>query len=184
MEDRRLFEQDDVSSYSWVKINLAGTDNTITKQRALLTKQYIVKPALDVGCNIGGYTIFCECQVGLDFVKKHLVKAKVDCDRIDWVCGCAECLPFKDKTFETVIMTEIIEHVENPDVLLREGCRVGERIILTTPLDYVDAMGHVRLYTVDLLLEQLFKYVKVTVLKILREKNNIRMAFIVGECNV
>jgi len=183
MKDTRQREQDDVSSLSWVQMNVDGTDNTITKQRALLTKQLIKHPSLDAGCNTAGYTIFTGCTVGVDWVTEHLTKAKAD-GLANCVCCCAEFLPFRNGTFQTVVATELIEHVDKPDELLSELCRVGHQLIITTPLDPVDADGHVRLYTTKTLLQQLSKHIKVTNRKVLREKGNIRMAFVCGVCRV
>jgi len=45
-------------------------------------------------------------------------------------------MPFADETFDNIIAGEIIEHVENPSHLLREGNRVlktGGRLIISTP---------------------------------------------------
>lgn len=53
---------------------------------------------------------------------------------LDFVHGNALYLPFRDRSFEFVIATEIIEHVPNPVLLAEEVRRVGERYLLTTPV--------------------------------------------------
>ncbi|MBI4729858.1 MAG: class I SAM-dependent methyltransferase [Acidobacteria bacterium] len=52
------------------------------------------------------------------------------------VAGNALALPFADRTFDTVVAAEIIEHVGCPERLLDEARRVlrgGGRLIVTTP---------------------------------------------------
>jgi SAM-dependent methyltransferase len=53
------------------------------------------------------------------------------------VHGYAEALPFSDAFFDTVLCTEVIEHVEEPSAVLSEIACVlapGGYLILTTPL--------------------------------------------------
>lgn len=52
------------------------------------------------------------------------------------VCGDAMRLPFRSGTFETVVASEIIEHVGNPEAMMSECARVlapGGSLIVTTP---------------------------------------------------
>lgn len=54
-------------------------------------------------------------------------------------CTSAECIPVEDKTFDTVVMTEVLEHLENPGQVLREAVRVvknGGKVIATIPFLY------------------------------------------------
>ena len=179
MKDTRHKEQEDVSGYAWVKMNVEGTANTITKQRALLTKQYVEHPSLDVACNTGGYTIFCGCTVAIDFVKKHLQTLRETTRNVMCVCATAEFLPFKTNIFKTVIATEIIEHAENPVSIIKEFVRIGKKLILTTPLTPVDSAGHRRLYTKKGILRLLKKFYKPTIVKELEEEGT-QLIFVVG----
>ena len=52
------------------------------------------------------------------------------------VCGDAMRLPFRSGTFETVVASEIIEHVGSPEAMMSECARVltpGGTLIVTTP---------------------------------------------------
>jgi hypothetical protein len=50
--------------------------------------------------------------------------------------------------FNSVVCSEVIEHVEDPEALLRGLLVIADqRIIITTPCIPVDDPGHVRLYT-------------------------------------
>ena len=82
------------------------------------------------------------------------------------VRGTGEVLPFKDNTFDTVLLAEIIEHVEDPYSLLTESLRVTrEKVVLTTPNEWAWHVSfdpfaeafkqHRRYYTFQSLLQEI-----------------------------
>ena len=66
-------------------------------------------------------------------------------------------LPFEDNSFDLVILSHVLEHVEHERLLLREIKRVGRHCVIEIPCDYksgVDkrikhflAYGHINVYT-------------------------------------
>ncbi len=66
-------------------------------------------------------------------------------------------LPFADNSFDLVILSHVLEHVEHERILLRELKRVAGYCVIEVPLDYrpdVDkrikhflAYGHINMYT-------------------------------------
>jgi ubiquinone/menaquinone biosynthesis C-methylase UbiE len=45
-------------------------------------------------------------------------------------------LPLEDQSVDTVVLAEILEHVDNPGEILAEACRVaGERVVVSLPLN-------------------------------------------------
>jgi len=53
-----------------------------------------------------------------------------------WVVGDAQLLPFRDETFDVVIASHVIEHLEHPELFVREARRVlkcGGVLKLRTP---------------------------------------------------
>lgn len=173
-------EQGDVFSYEWVKVCMESNDNTLTKQRVSLVKEYIKNPAIDIACNTGGMSIYCGCDLAIDFIKKHLVKLRSSKRDIECIQACAEYLPIRNKSFETSVFTEIIEHVNNPELALSEACRVGKQLIFSTPLVYIPY--HIRVYEYEEILNLITKFINPSIIKILQEGNN-KLIFIYGVVN-
>jgi len=49
------------------------------------------------------------------------------------VHGDAHYLPFKDRTFDTVVYSDILEHMKNPRRCIEEALRVGGKLVATVP---------------------------------------------------
>lgn len=70
-------------------------------------------------------------------------------------------IPYADNTFDLVILSHVLEHVEHERILLRELKRVAKFIVIEVPLDYrygVDNRmkhfldyGHINMYTPTLI---------------------------------
>jgi 2-polyprenyl-3-methyl-5-hydroxy-6-metoxy-1,4-benzoquinol methylase len=96
---------------------------------------------LDIGCAIGELSKYINLKevkyTGIDNSKERInIAKKRETNRIKFICGSGEKLPFKKERFDYVIIAEIIEHVENPAKFLRECKRVlkkGGKIIGSTP---------------------------------------------------
>ncbi|MDF2433773.1 MAG: hypothetical protein JWP44_3404 [Mucilaginibacter sp.] len=66
-------------------------------------------------------------------------------------------LPFDDNSFDLIILSHVLEHVEHERILLRELKRIARHCVIEVPLDYkagVDtrikhflAYGHINVYT-------------------------------------
>jgi len=70
---------------------------------------------------------------------------------------------FPDKSFDVVVATEIVEHLDDPGALLKEAVRVAQKkVILTVPdnvLDPVECAEHRAIYnkqTLGILLRRFF----------------------------
>lgn len=103
---------------------------------------------LEIGCGNGYYLSLLNRLgmnlnlVGVDNDKMALSDAKkfIDDDRVKLILADAERLPFKDKSFDKIVMSEVIEHVNDEDLVLKETLRVlkpGGILTLTTcNIDY------------------------------------------------
>lgn len=95
---------------------------------------------LDVGCGIGFFLNEVKARYpvmkryGVDYSKYNLKKARTV--GVVKRCDLNESIPFKDNFFDLVYIGEVIEHVVDPDKVLRESSRVlkkGGKILITTP---------------------------------------------------
>lgn len=91
------------------------------------------KKILDVGCASGILTnkvweIFPESKVtGVDVYKRFINYGKRKYPNIQFVAADAHKLPFKSNYFDLVICYETIEHVVNPNLVLKELRRVVKK---------------------------------------------------------
>ena len=98
----------------------------------LKCEEYVHGKLLDVGCGNKPYqdTYFSAATsyVGVDYASE---KSRPD------IIASALSLPVDDESFETVVSTELLEHVPDPLRALREMHRVlkpGGHLILSTPM--------------------------------------------------
>lgn len=86
---------------------------------------------LDVGCNSGYFVRFCpqaESVTGVDVNPALVAIART---RLAYATVArAEDLPFQDKEFDLVNISEVLEHVHDPEKCLREAARVSRRSIV------------------------------------------------------
>ncbi len=91
---------------------------------------------LDLGAGLGGYSAALAERgfevVALDVIPEYVERARalgVDARHYD-----GERLPLGDGAVDTVILVEVLEHLEDPAALLREARRVARReVLVTTP---------------------------------------------------
>ena len=105
---------------------------------------------LEIGCGAGNLllqaTVGGSYPVALDlampsliFVRSRLQEAKSGTDAPrGFACtqAVSEMLPLADRNFDCVLLSEVIEHLEAPQITIREAVRVlraGGRLLVTTP---------------------------------------------------
>ncbi len=100
-----------------------------------LCKQLCGKRVLDFGCATGNYMTALQ-KLGYDCVGVDANPAyvKIATNKKLEVFLIDDKLPFPDKSFDTVIMFEVVEHLQNPLEVLKEVQRVARKnIIFTVP---------------------------------------------------
>ena len=105
---------------------------------------------LEIGCGAGNLllqaTVAGSYPVALDlsmqaltFVRSRLEEAQSVSEAPGgFACTQAvgESLPFRDNLFDCILLSEVIEHLEAPQISIREAARVlcpGGRLLITTP---------------------------------------------------
>lgn len=101
-----------------------------TRDVILYTKQYVKGDTLDFGAGTAKYQHLIRPQTS-----KYTTFDMVAGKNID-VVGDALNPPFADKSFDTIISTQVLEHVEKPWIMVREIGRIirpGGICITTAP---------------------------------------------------
>ena len=102
--------------------------------------------ALDVGCGSGIYTVLLAAEnlltVGIDVSRKALLTAREWAEsegirnRVHLINCSAESLPLRNNSFDLIVCSELIEHLDIPEKGVKEISRVlncGANAILTVP---------------------------------------------------
>ncbi|WMJ75694.1 MULTISPECIES: class I SAM-dependent methyltransferase [unclassified Sedimentibacter] len=93
------------------------------------------KVVLDIGCGAGGKTVYYASRgvkkiVGVEILGKYkeeaegLAKKYGMEDKFQFVSADASKTPFEDETFDTIIMNDAMEHVDEPEKVLDECYRI------------------------------------------------------------
>jgi len=96
--------------------------------------QHAGKTILDLGCATGEYCLNLEKMgfecTGVDINPQYVEKARKNGVKAFLAPG--EDLDFADNSFDTVLLFEVLEHVEKPQNILKEAKRVARKNVLIT----------------------------------------------------
>jgi SAM-dependent methyltransferase len=105
-------------------------DNTLGK--------YAKGKLLDLGCGkvplFLAYTDYITDNICVDWEKGSHMNENVDLE-----CDLTKVLPFKDEEFDTIILSDVLEHIPQPEQLWKEMYRILSRngiIIINVPFFY------------------------------------------------
>lgn len=93
---------------------------------------------LDAGCGEGFIDVLLLKSlvnvnvVGLEFAEEAIRIAREMNPSIQYLQGDITKMPFEDRSFDIVICTEVLEHLEKPDVALKELIRVAKKFVFVT----------------------------------------------------
>lgn len=92
---------------------------------------------VDIGCSIGG--MFGERATNVDRCSiEQLRNESKDPNLVipNFVHAEAEKLPFKDKEYDWAVLGDMLEHVDDPIVVLNEAQRIAKNVIISVPNEY------------------------------------------------
>ena len=135
------------------------------------------KNILDVGCGDGVISYLLAKKgakvIGIDNSEIAINFAKekcIDLNNVEFLVASAHRLPFESKTFDYIVSSEVIEHLNNPDKMLYEIKRIWNKkgkIIITTPIKFsknpLDMMHYQEFFQEDFIvaLEKYFEDIKI-----------------------
>ena len=119
-------------------------------------EMFLDKEVLDMGCGAAGKSLYyvslgAKHVTGVDIVAHYKAEAEAMAqslgfaDRFSFVLGSAYEMPFADRSFDTVIMNDFMEHVDDPAAALKEAMRLvrpGGRIFIKFPPYYHPTGAH------------------------------------------
>lgn len=98
-------------------------------------------------------------KAGVEATDWGFEQARTKHPNITFYKGYAENLPLKDNSFDTVLLSEIIEHVHDPEPVLKEAFRVAKKkVIITSPAKPHPDPDHKRVITIQEMREMFGKY--------------------------
>jgi len=128
------------------------------------------KSVIDIGCGEGSFlkeltkTLDIKKAVGTDLSMFILNKAQWNNPSLDFFRSDSENLPFKDNEYELATVIDVLEHVPNPEKMIKEVGRVSEKVLIKVPLednffintykrfvktDWKQMMGHINFYHLE-----------------------------------
>jgi len=120
-----------------------------TSGRQFVMETFLCGNNLDVGCGPGFLSARCNLDsmqyTGVDFspygieVAKELFPGRA----FHVVNAETEKLPFKDRTFDTVICSDVLEHIKDHSLIIPELFRVSKRTVVVSVPTSMGGVGHV-----------------------------------------
>lgn len=131
-----------------VILKILGAPNTIRRIQASVIMRMLNPQKgdliLDVGCG-GGFFSYeiaktCRC-VGVDWnIHKSLSYAMCKLSSVFYVEADVQKVPFKDGVFDKILLSSVLQMVEDDELLLKECHRVLKKegiFVLSVPIEYV-----------------------------------------------
>lgn len=134
---REYFEAPEIEHFRWTTCG-PGFCETEDELLAPICRD-LQGPCLEIGCGEGNnlfrLTRHADCY-GIDLFRRKLQFASKEVPAARLATASAEQLPFADGSFQTVVIRDVLHHMEDPGAVLGEAMRVlapGGRFWLLEP---------------------------------------------------
>jgi SAM-dependent methyltransferase len=127
--DKRIRSQEPIRAYAHAQQN-----------EVIATHVVPGETVLDAGCGQGVLALLLAARgfqvTGMDISVPNIERANMEAaaqglaDKVTFLQGDAEQLPFPDKSFDVVVSSHVLEHVPNFDKGFAELCRVARRRVV------------------------------------------------------
>ncbi|MDH4203786.1 MAG: class I SAM-dependent methyltransferase [Phycisphaerae bacterium] len=101
-------------------------------------RKYCYGRVVDLGCGKAPlYALYRDYSTEVTLVDWADTAHKANC--LDLECNLNNPLPFQDNAFETIVLSDVLEHIHSPALLWNEMYRIlspGGKILLNTPFYY------------------------------------------------
>ena len=133
---RKFYEEDAVRRHAGSK--LVETQKIALNMLSVTSSDWV----LEVGC--GGGALLSELErkraltVGLDLSGNQIIQAKKICKDTLFIVADAQNLPFRDQCFSKCFAIEVLEHIPDPNRIIKEFYRVLKRegeLLIVVPND-------------------------------------------------
>ncbi len=130
------FERADEERYAWTT---AGPGFADLEEEALRPVVGAPLPGLEIGCGEGNNLVRLgrgRGWTGVDRFSKKLAFAARALPEARFVCGDGSSLPFPAESFQSVLVRDLLHHLERPQAALAEAVRVlrpGGRLFVLEP---------------------------------------------------
>ncbi len=134
---REYFEAPEIDHFRWTT---AGAGFSETEDELLAPVCNAVRtPCLEIGCGEGNNLVrlsrHADC-FGIDLFPHKLAFAKAEVPGVRLAVSRAQTLPFADASFESVVIRDVLHHMDDPRAVVEEAVRVlapGGRFFLFEP---------------------------------------------------
>jgi SAM-dependent methyltransferase len=124
------------TKYAMVGSRLLG--DIVAQAYANMIPKHVKGKLVDLGCGevplFATYRPYICDNICVDWGDTQHSKEYLDC-----VCDLTAPLPFADQAFDTVIISDVLEHLPQPEAVWREMARIlapGGKVLLTVPFFY------------------------------------------------
>jgi SAM-dependent methyltransferase len=119
--------------YGW------GPDAPADPRKLAVLRRFVLGPAvLDVGCASGTYVDLLTSDglevTGLEAIPEFLREAEARGRKGRFVLGGAESMPFADKSFDSTILFDVLEHLDDQAVVAEAVRVTRRRLLVLVPL--------------------------------------------------